>query len=119
MARFNREGVGALDPRHGGGATVQYGPGERERILREFRRSPDRERDGTATWSLTTLQRALQRAPERGWNAAPTVFEWGGQRARRRERARARRHALGGSGAVTRRPIARRSRPTHVQRPAA
>jgi hypothetical protein len=25
---------------------------------------PDRERDGTATWSLTTLQRALREAPD-------------------------------------------------------
>jgi hypothetical protein len=58
-------------------------------------------------------------ATVRGWNAAPTRCAWGGQRARRRERARARRHALGGSGAVTRRPIARRPRPTTVQRPAA
>jgi hypothetical protein len=58
-------------------------------------------------------------ATVRGWNAAPTVFEWGGQRARRRERARARRHALGGSGAVARRPISRRPRTIPVQRPAA
>ena len=35
---------------------------ERERILREARRTPDRELDGTATWSLTTLQRALRQA---------------------------------------------------------
>jgi len=40
-----------------------------------------------------------------GWNAAPTPFEWGGKRAARRARARARRHALGGSGGCTRRPI--------------
>jgi hypothetical protein len=58
-------------------------------------------------------------ATVRGRNAAPTVFEWGGKRARRRARARARRHALGGSGAVTRRPLARRPRPTTLQRPAA
>jgi hypothetical protein len=43
-----------------------------------------------------------------GWNAAPTPFEWGGKRAARRQRARDRRHALGGSGGCTRRPIARR-----------
>ena len=48
-------------------------------------------------------------ATVRGWNAAPTAFEWGGKRAARRVRSRARRHALGGSGACTRRPI-RRSR---------
>jgi hypothetical protein len=53
-----------------------------------------------------------------GWNAAPTPFAWGGDRARRRERAWARRHALGGSGAVTRRPIPRRLR-APAERPAA
>jgi hypothetical protein len=46
-------------------------------------------------------------ATVRGWNAAPTPFEWAGKRAARRERARARRHALGGSGGCTRRPICR------------
>jgi hypothetical protein len=42
-----------------------------------------------------------------GWNAAPTPFEWGGKRAARRARARARRHAVGGSGACTRRALRR------------
>jgi hypothetical protein len=46
-------------------------------------------------------------ATVRGWNAAPTPFEWGGKRAGRRQRARTRRHALGGSGGSTRRPICR------------
>ena len=64
VARFNRDGLAALDSRHGGGPTVRYGPAEHERILREFRRPPDREQDGTATWSLTTLRRALRRAPD-------------------------------------------------------
>jgi hypothetical protein len=49
-------------------------------------------------------------ATVRGWNAAPTPFEWGGKRAARRQRARDRRHALGGSGGCTRRPITRRPR---------
>jgi hypothetical protein len=49
-------------------------------------------------------------ATARGWNRDPTPFEWGGRRAARRARARNRRHALGGSGACTRRPIRRRSR---------
>jgi hypothetical protein len=49
-------------------------------------------------------------AAARGWNANPTPFEWGGKRKARRQRARERRHALAGSGAYTRRPIARRSR---------
>ena len=45
-----------------------------------------------------------------GWNADPTPFVWGGPRQQRRQRARKRRHALGGSGAVTQRPIPRRRR---------
>jgi hypothetical protein len=43
-----------------------------------------------------------------GWNAAPTPFIWGGQRALRRARSRQRHHALAGSGACTRRPLRRR-----------
>jgi transposase len=64
VRRFNREGLAAVTPRSGGGPPRQYGPAERARILAEFHRAPDREQDGTATWSLTTLQRALQRAPD-------------------------------------------------------
>jgi hypothetical protein len=40
-----------------------------------------------------------------GWNRAPTPFVWGGKRQARRERARQRRHALGGSGACTALPL--------------
>jgi transposase len=72
VARFNTEGLAAVDPRHGGGPPVQYRVAERERILREFRRPPDRARDGTATWSLTTLQRALRTAPD----GLPGVSTW-------------------------------------------
>jgi transposase len=64
VGRFNREGLAAVAPRYGGGPPPRYGTDERERILRELRRAPDRERDGTATWSLTTLRRALRRAPD-------------------------------------------------------
>jgi hypothetical protein len=55
-------------------------------------------------------------ATVRGWNAAPTPFVWGGKRQQRRWRARQRQHArqalhaLGGSGAVTHRPVPRRHR---------
>jgi hypothetical protein len=51
-------------------------------------------------------------ATVRGWNAAPTPFEWSGKRAARRQRAHDRRHALGGSGGCTRRPIPRRGSAT-------
>lgn len=40
-----------------------------------------------------------------GWNRQPTPFEWGGRRAKRRERARLRRHTLGGSGACALRAV--------------
>jgi hypothetical protein len=64
VARFNAVGVAALDSRHGGGPARRYGTPEQDRILAEFHRAPDREQDGTATWSLTTLQRAVRRAPD-------------------------------------------------------
>lgn len=69
VERFNADGVEALTPRHGGGPAVVYGPAERARIVVELRRAPSREKDGTATWSLNTLQRALRRAPD----GLPTV----------------------------------------------
>ncbi len=62
--RFNRGGLRALEPGHGGGPTPTYTSEERERILAEARRAPDREKDGTAEWSLTTLRRSLRGAPE-------------------------------------------------------
>ncbi len=64
VSRFNQEGIAALEPRHAGGPAPTYTPKERERILAEVRRTPDREADGTATWSLSTLQRALRGAPD-------------------------------------------------------
>jgi transposase len=69
VARFNRDGLAALEPGHGGGQPKRYTAAEQARILREVRRAPDREADGTATWSLTTVQRALRRAPD----GLPTV----------------------------------------------
>lgn len=64
VSRFNREGLAAIEPRHGGGPPVVYGVAERKRILAELQRPPDREQDGTATWSLSTLQRALREAAD-------------------------------------------------------
>ncbi len=72
VSRFNQEGIPAVFPRHGGGPPKKYGPTERERILRELERPPDREKDGTATWSLTTVQHALRQAPD----GLPEVSTW-------------------------------------------
>jgi hypothetical protein len=44
VSRFNREGLAALELRHGGHPPIVYGPAERERILIEFQRPPDRAR---------------------------------------------------------------------------
>jgi transposase len=41
----------------------------------------------------------------RGWNRQPTPFVWGGKRHARRDRAYARRHRLGGSGATIATPL--------------
>src|SRR6266852_745996 len=62
VSLFNRQGLAALEPRHAGGPAILYDTAAKERILREFRRQPDRERDGTATWSLTAASRS-------GWPA--------------------------------------------------
>jgi len=43
VARFNTEGLVAIVVRHGGGHRPHYSPEERERILIEARRTPDRE----------------------------------------------------------------------------
>lgn len=75
VARFNAEGSAALEPGHGGGPSVTYGVAEKERILVEARRTPDRERDGTATWSLMTLRRALREA-EDGLPKVSTYTIW-------------------------------------------
>ncbi len=64
VARFNREGLAAVVPRHGGGPPVRYAAQLQRRILAEAERFPDRSRDGTVTWSLSLLQKALRQAPD-------------------------------------------------------
>jgi hypothetical protein len=64
VARFNRDGLAAVVPGHGGGHRIRYGKVEQLRILTEAARAPDRARDGTAAWSLTTLRAALRRADD-------------------------------------------------------
>jgi transposase len=64
VGRFNQLGLQALFTRHGGGPALVYTEAEHERILQEFRRTPERSTDGTVSWSLKTLQRALPQAPD-------------------------------------------------------
>jgi transposase len=64
IARFNREGIEAIVPRHAGGHPPVYSSTDRHRIVTEAQRMPDREADGTATWSLLTLRQALRNASD-------------------------------------------------------
>jgi transposase len=64
VSRFNQEGMNAILPGHGGGPAIKYGVAERERILKEARRKPTPEADGTANWSLSLLCQALRKAPD-------------------------------------------------------
>src|SRR3954451_9089160 len=75
VARFNREGLPAVVPRHGGGPPIRYADVEQRRILAEVQRVPERTRDGTATWSLRLLQRALRWA-EDGLPTISTYTIW-------------------------------------------
>jgi transposase len=75
VARFNREGLVAVVPRHGGRPPVRYAEAQQRRILAEAERRPDRARDGTATWSLSTLRRAL-RGAEDGLPEVSTYTIW-------------------------------------------
>jgi transposase len=75
VTRFNIEGLDALTPRHGGGKPRTYDHTARERVLREVRRGPTPEADGTATWSLSTLRRSLRSASD-GLPAVATSTIW-------------------------------------------
>ncbi len=79
-----------------------------QRILK--RRALDGEHPTTPQHIIDWLEETTE-----GWNADPTPFVWGGKRKRRRDRARDRRHAVGGSGAYSRRPL-RRHRTRSQQR---
>jgi transposase len=61
VERFNRHGLAALRIATGRGRRATYSANERARIVATAQRQPNRRTDGTATWSLSTLQRSLQR----------------------------------------------------------
>ena len=75
VARFNQEGLAALAPRHGGGRRPVYDAQARKRILTEAQRMPTPEHDGTATWSLSLLKKALRVAPD-GLPGVSTFTLW-------------------------------------------
>src|SRR3712207_2163181 len=59
--RFNERGVVALRIAAGRGRQPTDDTARRARIVATAPRPPDRKADGTATWSLGTLQRTLRR----------------------------------------------------------
>ena len=61
VQRFNQRGLAALLIAPGRGRKETYTPEQRERIVQELERVPDREQDQTATWSLMTLRNALRK----------------------------------------------------------
>jgi transposase len=61
VRRFNQRGLGAVAIAPGRGRRATYGTAERARIVAAAQRAPDRRRDGTGAWSLSTLERSLRR----------------------------------------------------------
>ena len=61
VRRFNRVGLGALGIAPGRGRRPTYDASARARIVATAQRPPDRKADGTATWSLSTLERTVRR----------------------------------------------------------
>src|SRR6478735_5970149 len=62
VVRFNRHGLAAVHIASGRGRRATYNLSARAQIVATAQREPDRRTDATATWSLTTLQRALRGA---------------------------------------------------------
>lgn len=80
VGRFNRRGLTALAIAPGRGRKPTYDAAARARIVATAQRAPDRRTDGTATWSLTTLQRTLRRDtfPHLGATTVRRVLEEAG-----------------------------------------
>ena len=62
VKRFNEHGLAALLIAAGRGRKRTYTSEQQARILAEVQRVPDRQEDQTATWSLSTLRRALRKS---------------------------------------------------------
>lgn len=77
VRRFNRVGLAALDIAGGRGRQPTYDTAARAQIVATAQRPPHRKADGTATWSLSTLQRTLRREafPDLGATTIRRVLE--------------------------------------------
>src|SRR5438045_9654336 len=61
VKRFNEHGLAALSIAAGAGRKPSYTSEQHARILAEVQRQSGCKKDGTATWSLSTLQQALHK----------------------------------------------------------
>lgn len=61
VKRFNEHGLAALSIAAGAGRKPIYTSQQQARILAQVQRPPERREDGTASWSLSTLQQALRK----------------------------------------------------------
>ncbi len=61
VGRFNQRGLAAVVIAAGRGRRPTYDGSARARIVATAQRPPERKADGTATWSLATLERTLRR----------------------------------------------------------
>lgn len=77
VARFNRRGLAALRIAPGRGPKPTYTLAARARIVATAQRAPNRRTDGTATWSLGTLQRTLRKTdfPQVGTSTIRRVLQ--------------------------------------------
>lgn len=73
VRRFNRRGLAVLDIAAGRGRRPSYDRAARAQIVATAQRPPDRRTDGTATWSLKTLERVLRRQPPFAHLGATTI----------------------------------------------
>jgi transposase len=80
VARFNRQGLAALQIAAGRGRKPTYDAPARARMVATAQRSPERKTDGTGTWSLSTLERTLRREgfPQLGATTIRRVLEAAG-----------------------------------------
>jgi transposase len=69
VQRFNRHGVTALSIATGRGRKATYDPTARAKIVALAQQEPERRTDGTATWSLSALQKRLRKE---GWEQIGT-----------------------------------------------
>jgi len=73
VKRFNKEGIRAIHIHHGGGNPVIYNAVQKGQIVGLVKIKPDRKKDGTSNWSLTTLKSSLRK---QGLKTVSTYTIW-------------------------------------------